>query len=192
MVDTRAGLWLQLAVVALTVLVVLFVVLAGNAGDRLPHRAWAALQPSAILLPVVSILLVASEWTQRTALIPFTLVPERSRVLRTAKLGAGTVLALGAFAVGAAIAAVGTAVAPGPRWHVVAARRPHRPGGRLRRHRDDHGHRLRRGAAQHGARDRPLLRAADRLVGTRLALVPARRRGWLDSSRTLDRMGEQR
>jgi ABC-2 type transport system permease protein len=111
MVDTRAGLWLQLAVVALTVLVVLFVVLAGNAEDHV-FRAmfWAALQPSAILLPVVGILLVASEWTQGTALITFTLVPERSRVL-LAKLGAGTVLALGAFAVSAAIAAVGTAVA---------------------------------------------------------------------------------
>ena len=40
-------------------------------------------------MPVVGILLVTSEWTQRTAMISFTLVPHRSRVL-LAKLLAGT------------------------------------------------------------------------------------------------------
>ena len=41
-----------------------------------------------MLLPIVGILLVSSEWSQRTALITFTLVPQRMRVM-SAKLAAG-------------------------------------------------------------------------------------------------------
>ena len=49
-------------------------------------------------MPVVGILLVTSEWSQRTAMITFTLVPHRSRVL-VAKLLAGLLLAPIAYAV---------------------------------------------------------------------------------------------
>ena len=34
-----------------------------------------------ILLPVLGILLVTSEWSQRTAMVTFTLEPSRSRVI---------------------------------------------------------------------------------------------------------------
>ena len=40
-----------------------------------------------ILLPIIGILLVSSEWSQRTALITFTLVPKRMRVM-SAKIAA--------------------------------------------------------------------------------------------------------
>lgn len=111
MVDTRSGFWLQLAVLGLTVVAVLITVLAGHDDDKtFRHVVSNALQPAGILLPVVGILLVSSEWSQRTALVSFALVPDRPRLI-AAKLLAGIVLALAATAVAVAIAALGTALA---------------------------------------------------------------------------------
>ena len=66
-----------------------------------------------MLLPIVGLLLVTSEWSQRTALTTFTLVPERSRVIVAAKLLAGCALALAAVALCLALAAVGNLIAGG-------------------------------------------------------------------------------
>jgi ABC-2 type transport system permease protein len=109
MVDTRAGFWLQLATVALTVLVVTVRSVVGDAAD---HTFAAVLdvgvKPAAILLPIAGILLVTSEWSQRTGMITFALVPVRSRVL-AAKLVASMVLALATLV--AAVLVVAAAVA---------------------------------------------------------------------------------
>ncbi len=67
-----------------------------------------AVQPASILMPIVGILLVSSEWTQRTAMVTFTLVPHRSRVL-VAKLLAGLALAAIAFQICLVAALVATA-----------------------------------------------------------------------------------
>ena len=111
MVDTRAGFWLQLATVAATVLVVVLVVIFGNAQDQ-TFRAFleGAVAPASVLLPIMGILLVTSEFSQRTAPITFALVPKRMRVL-VAKVLASIVLSLVALAVCVPIAAIGTAVA---------------------------------------------------------------------------------
>jgi ABC-2 type transport system permease protein len=111
MVDTRAGFWLQVSTAIATVLLVGVIAIVGEAGDQtLARMLSAAVAPASVLLPVIGILLVSSEWSQRTALITFTLVPQRSRVL-AAKLAAGVALAFVALAIGLALAAVGTAVA---------------------------------------------------------------------------------
>jgi ABC-2 type transport system permease protein len=111
MIDTRAGFWLLLAVAALTVLAVLLLILVGNAGDHdLRDMLSVAVAPSSVLLPVVGILLVSSEWSQRTALITFTLVPQRPRVLG-AKLAAAVVLSVVALVMCLVIAVLGTAIA---------------------------------------------------------------------------------
>jgi ABC-2 type transport system permease protein len=111
MVDTRAGFWLQLAVIALTAIVVGAIDIWGHAQDQtLAQMLSAALAPASVLLPVVGILLVSSEWSQRTAPITFVLVPQRGRVL-AAKLAASVVLSIVAFAFCLAVAAVGTAIA---------------------------------------------------------------------------------
>lgn len=92
MVDTRAGFWLPIAAVALTFIVVAIRTVIGDAED---HTFLSVLnfglQPVAILLPIAGILLVTSEWSQRTALITFTLTPMRSRIL-VAKLLASVAL----------------------------------------------------------------------------------------------------
>ena len=58
----------------------------------------ATIGVASIFLPIVGLLLVTSEWSQRTALTTFTLVPERGRVV-AAKLLAGCALALAAVAI---------------------------------------------------------------------------------------------
>ena len=111
MVDTRAGFWLQLAVIALTAIVVGAIDIWGHAADQtLAQMLSAALAPASVLLPVVGILLVSSEWSQRTAPITFALVPQRGRIL-AAKIAASVVLSIVAFAFCLAVAAVGTAIA---------------------------------------------------------------------------------
>ena len=111
MVDTRAGFWLQIAMVALTVVIVVVRSIVGDAADHTFASVLdAALQPASVLLPVVGVLLVTSEWSQRTGLITFALVPVRSRVLG-AKLLASIVLSVAMLAMVVAVAAAGVLVA---------------------------------------------------------------------------------
>ena len=111
MVDTRAGFWLQVAMVALTVVVVVVRLLVGDAADHTFQSVLdAGLQPAAVLLPVLGILLVTSEWSQRTGMITFALVPVRSRVLG-AKLIASLVLAVAMLVMSVAVVAAGVLVA---------------------------------------------------------------------------------
>jgi ABC-2 type transport system permease protein len=123
MVDTRAGFWLQLAIVGLTLAVVTIIAIVGKEQDQtLPEMLSAAMLPASVLLPVVGILLVSSEWSQRTAPITFVLVPHRARVL-AAKILASIVLSIVAFAFCLVVAVIGTAVAaPGidDTWSVSA------------------------------------------------------------------------
>ena len=107
MLNTRAGLWLQVAIVALTAFVVLVRVIAGNATDHaFASILTVGLQPAAVLLPIAGILLVTSEWSQRTGMITFTLLPVRSRVLG-AKLLVSIALSLATLVMSVAVVAAG-------------------------------------------------------------------------------------
>jgi ABC-2 type transport system permease protein len=109
MVDTRAGFWLQVATAVITVLAVIIVGVVGEDPDReLVSMLSVAVAPASILLPIVGILLVSSEWTQRTALITFTLVPKRIRVV-SAKIAAAIVLGIVVTAIAFVVALVATA-----------------------------------------------------------------------------------
>ncbi|WP_433154172.1 ABC transporter permease [Actinomadura nitritigenes] len=106
-VDARAGRWL-LAVIALSAVAMMPVVLyAAPGGEQSLGQLFAASQIGvSLLLPVLGIMSVTSEWSQRTALATFTLVPERERVL-TAKLLAGACLAALFVAAGIAVGFLG-------------------------------------------------------------------------------------
>jgi ABC-2 type transport system permease protein len=111
MTDTRAGFWLLLSLFGVTALVVVITALEGPGADhRLQPMLYNALQPGTVLLSIIGILLVTSEWSQRTAMVTFALVPQRGRVL-LAKALASLVLSAVAFALTAAMAAVATAIA---------------------------------------------------------------------------------
>jgi ABC-2 type transport system permease protein len=113
MVDTRAGFWLPIGVALLTVVAVLVTMLTGSAGHHtLSYVFRNSLQPSRFLLPVMGVLLVTSEFSQRTAFTTFTLVPGRARVL-TAKLAASLVVSVAAVALCLAVSGIAAAVGSG-------------------------------------------------------------------------------
>jgi ABC-type transport system involved in multi-copper enzyme maturation permease subunit len=112
MVDTRAGRWLLIGVAAVTVLVLGVVVATGDAGDRSFHNLLAVAQlPLSILLPVLGVLAATSEWSQRTVLVTFSLVPSRGRVI-TAKILGAMALAIGAVVFATVAALIAAVVAP--------------------------------------------------------------------------------
>lgn len=93
--DTRAGLWLLIVTAALTMLAMAIVLAVTTTQDEpITFEGFIATTAytSAFLLPVLGIMLVTSEWGQRTAMVTFTLVPKRSLVI-LAKLVAGLALA---------------------------------------------------------------------------------------------------
>jgi len=128
-VDTRAGFWLLAVTGLLSCVVVVLRLSFGDRSDKDLDAVVALAQaPVNALVPVIGILLVTSEWSQRGALTTFTLVPHRARVI-SAKLLATVVLAVTAAvaAVVAAIAgfAVGAALGlTSGGWHLSGAMIP--------------------------------------------------------------------
>lgn len=109
MVDTRAGLWLLL-LTALSAVGAVVAELATGDPDSLTTGDYFAdaMLASTVLLPIVPILLVTSEWTQRTALTTFALVPVRERVLGAKLLAVGAlVLAVALLSIVLALLATG-------------------------------------------------------------------------------------
>ncbi len=80
MLDTRAGRWLLIliGVIIAGALVIMFFNKSGH--HRFEEYLTATTMPQGVLLPVVGILAVTSEWSQRTGLVSFTLEPRRARV----------------------------------------------------------------------------------------------------------------
>ena len=108
-VDTRSGTWALVAIAVVTI-GLLTVNIATGDPDDLTFRDFARSTSLTLLLPVLAILVITTEWTQRTALTTFTLEPQRVRVV-LAKLLAVTVIALLALAFALVAAAVGNVAA---------------------------------------------------------------------------------
>lgn len=107
MVDTRAGMWLFIAIAVVTAAAAtLFFFFAAPEELTLAGFAGVTLVPQGFLLPVLGILLITSEWGQRTALVTFTLEPSRGRVI-VAKTVAALFVGLLAVAVLFVVAALG-------------------------------------------------------------------------------------
>jgi ABC-2 type transport system permease protein len=112
MFDTRSGFWLPICVGVVAIVTVLLTVLTGPDVDHtFTHVFGNAVVPTAILLPLIGVLLVTGEFSQRTALTTFTLVPSRARVM-TAKLSASVVCSVVALAFCLVVAAGATALHP--------------------------------------------------------------------------------
>lgn len=111
MVDTRSGRWLLIAAVAIALVIAVVRALTGAAEDRTLLEVFQlTLFPFGVLLPVLGILTATSEWSQRTALATFALVPKRPRI-GVAKLLAAMLLGLAAVVVCLVMGVVGNAVA---------------------------------------------------------------------------------
>ena len=104
--DTRAGFWLLIsifAIVALVLAIFTIIIVVQDEPVLLGDFVVVAAYLTSFLLPILAIMLVTAEWTQRSALVTFSLEPRRSRVV-LAKLVVGVILTLltlvGAFVVG--------------------------------------------------------------------------------------------
>ncbi|MFT4188303.1 MAG: ABC transporter permease [Aeromicrobium sp.] len=112
MFDTRAGLWLMISVVALSVIATVLTVLLGDRATLTFEDFSAAIgMPMSVILPMIGVLSVSSEWSQRTALTTFTLVPSRARVI-TAKLLGVVGIGVVSMLIAAAVGSIGTVVSP--------------------------------------------------------------------------------
>jgi ABC-type transport system involved in multi-copper enzyme maturation permease subunit len=123
MFDTRSGFWLMASVVIAAVSAT-GAVIAFAPDDQLTYSTFSGAIgfPMAVILPMIAILSVTSEWSQRSGLTTFTLLPHRGRVIAAkaaAAVGVGVVSMLLAFAIGAVGNVVGTAIAgTGQVWDV--------------------------------------------------------------------------
>lgn len=109
--DTRAARWL-LALVALTTAgMVLVPVFAPTTFDQ-TYSSYLRVVAVAltILLPVVAILMLTGEWSQRSIMTTFTQEPRRIRVV-SAKLAVSLMLGVGGAAFGGVVTAVGLGLA---------------------------------------------------------------------------------
>lgn len=111
--DTRSGFWLMVAIAA-TGVIATGAVLAFASDSDLTYDNFAAAIgiPMTILLPVVAILAVTGEWSQRAGLTTFTLVPHRGRVIR-AKLATTLTIGVASMALALAVGALGNIIGTG-------------------------------------------------------------------------------
>jgi ABC-2 type transport system permease protein len=108
--DTRAGRWFTVAILGVCLLALLIYVLAApdeeqNFGDLLSIAGGVL----GYFMPILIIMLVTSEQSQRNGLVTFTLEPRRSRVVQ-AKFLAGITLAAGVMVIAFGLAALATLI----------------------------------------------------------------------------------
>lgn len=124
--DTRSGFWLMASIGILAVVATAATIVFAPTSD-LDYESFASAIgfPMAVLLPIIAALSVTSEWSQRTGLTTFTLVPHRSRVIGAklaVTIGIGVVSMLMAAAIGAVGNVLGTAITGTDTvWNVSAA-----------------------------------------------------------------------
>ena len=125
MFDTRSGFWMMAGIAVLAMLATGAVIaFAPDEAITFSNFAGAIGIPMSIILPVIAVLSVTSEHTQRTGLTTYTLVPHRGRVVAAKAAGigmigvAGMVVALGVGALGNLLGTAITGVDPS--WDVTA------------------------------------------------------------------------
>lgn len=115
MFNTRSGFWLLASIGILALLATAAVILFAS-DDQLTYSAFTSAIniPMTVILPVIAILSVTGEWSQRSGLTTFTLVPQRGQVVAAkamASVAVAVVTILLAFGIGALGNLVGTGVA---------------------------------------------------------------------------------
>ena len=105
--DTRSGRWL-LAGLGLAAILTTGAIIAWAPAEQLTYRQFtlAIGVPMTVILPIIAVLSVTSEWSQRSGLATFTLVPHRGRVL-LAKAIAAVLVTVPATAVAFGVGALG-------------------------------------------------------------------------------------
>jgi ABC-2 type transport system permease protein len=115
MFNTRSGSWMLISIGLLSVLATCAVIIFAP-DDEVTYESFATAIgfPMSVILPMIAILGVTSEWSQRSGLTTFTLVPSRGRVIGAKAIATflvGVVSIAVAFAVGALGNLAGSAIA---------------------------------------------------------------------------------
>ncbi len=120
--DTRAGRWFTISILALVLVVQVVYSLVADEGSK-DYGDFLGVAGGVLgyFMPILIIMLVTSEASQRNGLVTFTLEPQRSRVV-VAKFLAGFALAVAVMVLAALIAVLGTlfgaATGGSPEWSV--------------------------------------------------------------------------
>lgn len=119
--DTRAGLWLLIAIGAVTATALgIYLGVATHSQLTFDNALAVAGSPQTLILPVLGALSITSEWSQRTGLVSFTLEPSRLRVV-LAKVFAMVIISLGvvatAYVFGALANELGIIIRGHGSWH---------------------------------------------------------------------------
>ena len=109
MTDTRSGRGLLAVTVAASAAVLVWKLTHSSIETSFDNYSAGVATMVAFVTPLIGLLAMTSEWTQRTALTTFTLAPRRLPVI-TAKYVASLVLSLATVAVGLAMAAGACAI----------------------------------------------------------------------------------
>ena len=109
MTDTRSARWMLGLIVALIGAVLGWKIAHGSVEVSIDNYGGAIVSILAFFVPVIGLLAMTSEWTQRTALTTFTLAPRRLPVI-AAKFGAAMMLSFAVLAVGLLMAIGATAI----------------------------------------------------------------------------------
>ena len=107
MFNTRSGFWMLVSIGVLSPIAAGSVIIFAPDRDVTYETFTRASGfPMSVILPMIAILAVTSEWSQRSGLTTFTLVPSRGRVIG-AKAIATLLVGLGSVAVAFAVGALG-------------------------------------------------------------------------------------
>ena len=107
MFNTRSGFWMLISIGVLSPISAgSLLVLGLNSDVTYQNFVRASGFPMSVILPMIAILAVTGEWSQRSGLTTFTLVPSRGRVVG-AKAIATLLVGLGAVSVAFAVGALG-------------------------------------------------------------------------------------
>jgi ABC-2 type transport system permease protein len=114
MFDTRSGFWLMASIVITALLTTIGMIAFAPDADLTYYTFAKAIGfPMTVVLPIIAILSITGEWSQRSGLTTFTLVPHRNRVI-AAKAVSSVAVAIAsmlfAFVIGAIGNLVGTAI----------------------------------------------------------------------------------
>jgi ABC-2 type transport system permease protein len=115
MFDTRSGFWLMGSIVIAGLLSTVATILFAPDADLTYYTFAKAIGfPMTVILPIIAVLAITGEWSQRSGLTTFTLVPHRNRVILAkvaASVSVGAAAMLFALAIGVVGNVVGTAIA---------------------------------------------------------------------------------
>jgi ABC-2 type transport system permease protein len=110
MFDTRSGFWLMASIVIAALLSTVATILFAPDADLTYYTFAKAIGfPMTVILPIIAILSITGEWSQRSGLTTFTLVPHRNRVI-LAKVIASVTVGVAAMLIALVIGVVGNLV----------------------------------------------------------------------------------